>query len=185
MPPPLQGPFKFKAPLPVRFKVGRTKINPQKEPDIRMGKSFVLAMPTRVRAVQLEKAQLLLRQKLGKGKEFHMDVHATYATTKKPDGCKMGNGKGNINDFVARVPAGKVVMHIPTISPFAEFMPQQPIYRGFRVIAGKLPVPVRFRSQNNIFPMDRIDLQMSPAEVARQGQAEKPPRLSHARRAAA
>lgn len=45
---------------------------------------------------------------LGRSKEMLTNVHATYPVTRKPEGVKMGQGKGSIDHFVARVPAGKL-----------------------------------------------------------------------------
>ena len=44
---------------------------------------------------------------LGRSKEVHATVHATYPVTRKAEGVKMGQGKGAIHHFVARVPAGR------------------------------------------------------------------------------
>lgn len=56
--------------------------------------------------------------------------------------------------------AGKVLFHIPQISPFG-FLPKgalgAPNFGAFKAVAGKLPFPVVFRQQNNFFEMDRVE----------------------------
>ena len=43
----------------------------------------------------------MLRRRLGRGREFGINVHATYAVTRKPEGGKQGQGKGAIDRFVS------------------------------------------------------------------------------------
>mmetsp|Transcript_94441 Transcript_94441/g.237021 ORF Transcript_94441/g.237021 Transcript_94441/m.237021 type:complete len:155 (-) Transcript_94441:58-522(-) len=144
-------PIRFKAPLPVRFKVPKGKIVPlpPNKPDIVLGKSLVAARPNRITADEIEQARKTLRRHLGRKGDFMINIHATYAVTKKPEGVKMGQGKGNIDRFVARVPAGKTMFYIPSLNPIPGFNPN--LYH-FRVIASSLPMATKFRLQNNIFP---------------------------------
>mmetsp|Transcript_50057 Transcript_50057/g.100819 ORF Transcript_50057/g.100819 Transcript_50057/m.100819 type:complete len:155 (-) Transcript_50057:181-645(-) len=144
-------PIRFKAPLPVRFKVPKGVIVPlpANKPDVVLGKSLVAATPHRVKAEQIELGRKILRRHLGRKGDFLINIHATYAVTKKPEGVKMGQGKGNIEYFVARVPAGQVMFHIPSLNPLLGYKPNMAV---FREIADKLPMSSRFRMQNNIFP---------------------------------
>mmetsp|Transcript_10421 Transcript_10421/g.36576 ORF Transcript_10421/g.36576 Transcript_10421/m.36576 type:complete len:155 (-) Transcript_10421:146-610(-) len=144
-------PIRFKPPLPVRFKVPKGKILPlpQNQPDIQLGKSIVATRPHRVSADQIEYARKILRRYMGRKGDFLINVHATYAVTKKPEGVKMGQGKGNIDRFVARVPAGRVMFHVPSLNPLAGFSPN---FAAFREVAHLMPMACKFRVQNNTFP---------------------------------
>ncbi|CAE7862389.1 rplP, partial [Symbiodinium microadriaticum] len=124
MPPPVR----YKPPLPVRFKVPKGNIVPlaPNEPDIQLGKTLVAAKPHRITADQIELGRRTLRRLMGRKGDFLVNVHATYAVscldqassvTQKPHGTmaasvKMGQGKGNIEYFVARVPAGRVMFKL-------------------------------------------------------------------------
>ncbi|KFG28285.1 putative 50S ribosomal protein L16 [Toxoplasma gondii TgCatPRC2] len=160
-------PFRFKAPQEVRIKVPIGRIPPAVGPEIRLGKSIVAVAPHRVTAEQLEDARRVLRRVLGRSKEVHQNVHATYAVTRKPEGTKMGQGKGSIDRFVARVPAGRILFHIPQINPFHPFPEVEPNFAAFKAIAPRLPVPVAFREQNNFFQMHSVK------DLIRKRQAEE------------
>ncbi|OEH74317.1 ribosomal protein [Cyclospora cayetanensis] len=149
-------PVRFKPPQQVRIKCPKGRIVPLNEPEVKLGKTIVAAAPHRITAEQLEQARRTLRRYLGRSKEMLANVHATYPVTRKAEGVKMGQGKGAIDHFVARVPAGRVLFHIPQINPFHALLPQSPNYRAFKAVAGKLPFPVVFREQNNYFPMDSV-----------------------------
>mmetsp|Transcript_79911 Transcript_79911/g.212078 ORF Transcript_79911/g.212078 Transcript_79911/m.212078 type:complete len:155 (-) Transcript_79911:29-493(-) len=144
-------PIRYKAPLPVRFKVPKGVIVPlpPNQPDIVLGKSMVAATPHRIQAEQIELGRKILRRYLGRKGDFLINIHATFAVTKKPEGVKMGQGKGNIEYFVSRVPAGQVMFHIPSMNPLPGYRPNMSV---FREIADKLPMSSRFRMQNNTFP---------------------------------
>jgi len=143
-------PLRYKAPLPVRFKVPKGIINPLEGPDIVMGKSVIAAAPYCVTADQIEIGRRVIRRFITRRKEFMINIHATYAVTKKPAGVKMGQGKGDIDHFVARVPAGRAMFTIPQITPIPGM---QFNFSAFKQIGDKLPMPVRFRDQNNHFDL--------------------------------
>lgn len=150
------GPIIYKSPLPVRLKAPKGRIIPLLGPDIKIGKSLICASPKRIKEEKLTEMRQTIKRYLGKKKEFFVDVHATYAVTKKPDGTKMGQGKGLIDHFVARVPVGKTIFHIPTISPFASLGFSNPVYKALKKACAKVAVPCVFRSHNNIFRVHNI-----------------------------
>ncbi|CAD2093912.1 mitochondrial ribosomal protein L16 precursor, putative [Plasmodium vinckei brucechwatti] len=149
-------PIIYKSPLPVRLKAPKGRITPLNEPDIKIGKSLIAACPKRIRGEKLEEMKQIIRKYLGKKKEYFINVHATYSVTKKPDGTKMGQGKGLIDYFVARVPSGKAIFHIPTISPFVSLGFDDSVYKVLKKAAAKVAIPCIFRSQNNIFKVNNI-----------------------------
>ncbi|SBT46611.1 mitochondrial ribosomal protein L16 precursor, putative [Plasmodium ovale wallikeri] len=149
-------PIIYKSPLPVRLKAPKGRITPLNAPDIKIGKSLIAACPKRIRGEKLAEMKQIIRKYLGKKKEYFIDVHATYSVTKKPDGTKMGQGKGLIDYFVARVPSGKTIFHIPTISPFNSLGFDDPVYKVLKKAAAKVAIPCIFRTQNNLFRVHNI-----------------------------
>ncbi|GAB68647.1 50S ribosomal protein L16 [Plasmodium cynomolgi strain B] len=149
-------PVIYKPPLPVRLKAPKGRIVPLNGPDIKIGKSLIAACPKRIRAEKLAEMKQIIRRYLGKKKEYFIDVHATYSVTKKPDGTKMGQGKGIIDYFVARVPTGKTIFHIPSISPFNSLGFEDPVYKVLKKAAAKVAIPCVFRTQNNIFRINNV-----------------------------
>mmetsp|Transcript_44199 Transcript_44199/g.96136 ORF Transcript_44199/g.96136 Transcript_44199/m.96136 type:complete len:156 (+) Transcript_44199:48-515(+) len=149
MPPPIR----YKPPLPVRFKVPKGNILPlaQNEQDVQLGKTLVAAKPHRITADQIETGRRILRRYMGRKGDFLVNVHATYSVTRKPHGVKMGQGKGNIEFFVARVPAGRVMFKIPSLNPIPGYNPN---LAAFREIADQMPMATKFRQQYNVFPGD-------------------------------
>ncbi|CAD7935599.1 unnamed protein product [Amoebophrya sp. A120] len=143
------GPVRYKAPLPVRFKVNKGRLLFQKDPEVKIGKSIVAAQQQCVTAHHLETARRMLRKSLGKDKPFLMNVHATFARTKKSQGVKMGKGQGAISYFVARVSAGKPIITVPTLAKF----PGVPanLYT-LKCIVDIMPMACRLREQYNHFP---------------------------------
>eukprot|EP00933_Yihiella_yeosuensis_P052765 TRINITY_DN50882_c0_g1_i1.p1 TRINITY_DN50882_c0_g1~~TRINITY_DN50882_c0_g1_i1.p1 ORF type:complete len:161 (-),score=27.12 TRINITY_DN50882_c0_g1_i1:124-606(-) len=144
-------PVRYKPPTPVRFKVPKGKIVPlaPNQQDIKLGKSLVAAKCHRVTADQIELGRKILRRFMGRKGDFLVNVHATYAVTRKPQGVKMGQGKGAIDHFVARVPAGRAMFHLPSLNPIPGYAPN---LHAFREIADKMPMATTFRQQYNIFP---------------------------------
>eukprot|EP00920_Eleutheroschizon_duboscqi_P020478 GHVT01048498.1.p1 GENE.GHVT01048498.1~~GHVT01048498.1.p1 ORF type:complete len:219 (+),score=35.38 GHVT01048498.1:246-902(+) len=182
---PSCGPIKLKTPGPERWRLTKSSIPPLWQADVRLGKSLVASAPQCVKDKHLENIRSHFRRLLGKGKEVMINVHATFARTKKVDGCKMGNGKGEINHYVARVPAGRVLFHIPASNPFSFLLPSplpfesrgasspslpspspprpppsvpsRPNYSALHSVVSKMPMACNFRAQYSFFPMDSLD----------------------------
>merc|ERR1712054_213688 len=108
---------------------GRILPLPPNKPDIQLGKSLVAAAPHRVSAEQIELSRKILRRFMGRKGDYLVNIHATYAVTKKPEGVKMGQGKGNIHRFVARVPAGRVMFRLPALSAFPGVDPKLRVFQ--------------------------------------------------------
>ncbi|ORM40520.1 uncharacterized protein BXIN_2212 [Babesia sp. Xinjiang] len=147
-------PFFYKAPLAIPRKVPKGRIIPLCSPDIRIGKCLITLTPKRIKAESLDKLRFSLKRILSKQKERNVDVHATYAVTKNPEGVKMGQGKGRIHHYVARVPAGYPVVHLPQLKPLNGS--KHPLFWGFARAVGNLPLRCRFRSQQNEFEIDKL-----------------------------
>eukprot|EP01066_Platyproteum_vivax_P002147 Platyproteum_vivax@DN12631_c0_g1_i1.p1 len=145
-------PVYFKVPDQIRLKAPISKIVPILEPDIKLGKSIVAALPHRVTAKQIENSRRVIRRIIGRRKEFFVNIHATYAVSRKPPMTKQGQGKGDIHHFVARVPAGRTMFYLPSANPFPGFLSP---YVGLKDIVNKMPMHCNLRAQFNFFPMDK------------------------------
>ncbi|GFE54803.1 ribosomal protein L16 [Babesia ovis] len=149
-------PIFYKAPLAVPRKVPKGRILPLSSPDIRLGKCLITLTPRRIKAESLEKLRFALKRILNRQKERNVDVHATYAVTQNPEGVKMGQGKGKIHHYVARVPAGYPIVHLPQLKPLVGT--KEPLFWGFARAVGNIPASCGFRSQQNQFDVDNVSL---------------------------
>ncbi|CDR94215.1 ribosomal protein L16, putative [Babesia bigemina] len=145
-----------KAPLAVAHKVPKGRILPLFSPDVHLGKSLITLTPGRIKAESLEKLRFALKRILSKQKERSVNVHATYAVTRNPDGVKMGQGKGRIHHYVARVPAGSSILHLPQLRALGGI--RAPLFGGFSRAVGNLPTACGFRSQQNNFEIDNLSI---------------------------
>ena len=154
-------PFVFKPPKPVQFKVAQGKIPPIHNPEIMMGKTLVAQGAMRVTAEQLEAAKKAIKKHIGKDREFRMNVHATFSRTERPFGIKRGQGRGGISEFVARVPAGRVLFQIPQLTPIAGLRPN---WSSFRTVGLSMHARCQFRDQTNQFRMDQVNISTPASE---------------------
>merc|ERR1712194_155735 len=83
-----------------------------------MGKSIVPTTPCLLKQSQIDMANFLFRKWYSRDTEWKVNIHATYARTKPPFGCKMGQGRGNIHHYVGICQAGKPAFTLPQITPF-------------------------------------------------------------------
>jgi ribosomal protein L16/L10AE len=152
-------PFVYKPPRPVQFKVFQGKIPAIVDPDIKMGKTLVAQGAMRVTAEQLEAAKKAIKKQLGKEREFRMNVHATFSRTERPFGVKRGQGRGGISEYVARVPAGRVLFQIPGLTPGEGTMGAiRPNWSSFRTVGLAMHARCQFRDQTNQFRMDQVNI---------------------------
>mgnify|MGYP001122041701 CR=1 FL=1 len=154
-------PFVYKPPKPVQFKVAQGKIPPILNPEIMMGKTLVAQGAMRVTAEQLEAAKKAIKKHIGKDREFRMNVHATFSRTERPFGIKRGQGQGGISEFVARVPAGRVLFQIPQLTPSQGLRPN---WSSFRTVGLSMHARCQFRDQTNQFRMDQVSISTPASE---------------------
>ena len=159
-------PFVYKPPRPIQFKVSQGKIPPIVDPEIKMGKTLVAQGAMRVTAEQLEAAKKAIRKQLGKEREFRMNVHATFSRTERPFGVKRGQGRGGISEYVARVPAGRVLFQIPGLTPGEGASSIRPNWSSFRTVGLAMHARCQFRDQTNQFSMDQVNIS-TPAKQQR------------------
>eukprot|EP00389_Voromonas_pontica_P018480 GDKH01029068.1.p1 GENE.GDKH01029068.1~~GDKH01029068.1.p1 ORF type:complete len:194 (-),score=4.55 GDKH01029068.1:77-658(-) len=147
-------PVNYKPPKPVQLRAPKGTPVRLSSPDTMLGKTIVATMPHRISQNQLENMRRNIRHHVGKKAEINMNVHATYGVTAKPHGCKMGQGRGPIVKYVARVAAGRALFNLPAVNPLADFGPLRPNFMALKKWTAALPVTVQVRSQNNIFEVD-------------------------------
>ena len=149
----------------MQFKVAQGKIPPLLNPDIQMGKTLVAQGAMRVTAEQLEAAKKAIKKHIGKDREFRMNVHATFSRTERPFGVKRGQGRGGISEYVARVPAGRVLFQIPGLTPGdASLGHIRPNWSSFRTVGLAMHARCQYRDQTNQFKMDQLNI-ATPAKV--------------------
>ena len=123
-----------------------------------MGKTLVAQQPLRISADQLDATRKTMRKFLGKYREFRILVNATLAVCRRPQGTKRGQGRGSIDRYVARVPAGRPIVQVPAVTPLPLVYPN---WQAFRSVACALPGKFQFRDQTNHFAMDRASAGVS------------------------
>jgi ribosomal protein L16/L10AE len=161
-------PFVYKPPRPVQFKVFQGKIPSIINPDIQMGKTLVAQGAMRVTAEQLEAAKKVIKKQIGKEREFRMNVHATFSRTERPFGVKRGQGRGGISEYVARVPAGRVLFQIPGLTPGEGTAGAlKPNWSAFRTVGLAMNARCQFRDQTNQFKMDQVNISTPAREQLR------------------
>jgi ribosomal protein L16/L10AE len=161
-------PFVYKPPRPVQFKVSQGKIPPIHNPEIMIGKTLVAQGAMRVTAEQLEAAKKAIKKQIGKEREFRMNVHATFSRTERPFGVKRGQGRGGISEYVARVPAGRVLFQIPGLTPGDGVASSiRPNWSAFRTVGLAMHARCQFRDQTNQFRMDQINISTPAKEQIR------------------
>lgn len=151
-------PFQYKPPRPIQFKVPQGKIPPILNPEIMTGKTLVAQNAMRITAEQLESAKKAIKKQLGKEREFRMCVHATFARTARPFGIKRGQGRGDISEYVARVPAGRALFQIPGMTPGEGAGTIKPNWSSFRTVGLAMHSRCQFRDQTNQFKMDQVSI---------------------------
>ena len=164
-------PVQFKPPKAVQIRVAQGEIRRLSAPEVKMGKSLVPSQALRITADQLDDARKTMRRVLGKFREFRMDVHATFPVCERPQGVKRGQGRGPIHHHVARVPAGRPIVSMPSLTTAGTVN-----WAAFRAVSFTLPAAFKFRDQTNCFAFDRVRAEI-PARFQRQpapGNAGRP-----------
>jgi ribosomal protein L16/L10AE len=157
-------PILFRPPKPIQIRTPHGEIPRMSNPEIQMGKTLVAMQSLRITADQLDAARKTMRRILGKQREFRVNVHATFPVCKRPQGTKRGQGRGPIDHHVARVAAGKPIIHIPALTPTIGGHQVPVNWWAFRTVACGLPSKFQFRDQSNSFEFDRINCSL-PARL--------------------
>jgi large subunit ribosomal protein L16 len=94
----------------------------------------------RITARQIEAARRAMTRHIKRGGKIWIRVFPDVPITKKPIEVRMGKGKGNVEDWVAKIKPGKVLYEMQGVS-------EDIAREAFRRAAAKLPVSTTFVSR--------------------------------------
>ena len=92
---------------------------------------------SRVTARQIEAARIAMTRYVKRGGKVWIRIFPDKPITKKPAETRMGKGKGNPEEWVAVVKAGRMLYEM-------EGVPPNIAREAMRLAAHKLPMPTRF-----------------------------------------
>lgn len=91
----------------------------------------------RLTARQIESARRAMVRHIKRGGKIWIRVFPDKPITNKPAEVRMGNGKGNVEYYVAEIQPGKVLYEMDGVS-------EKLAREAFRLAAAKLPMPTIF-----------------------------------------
>lgn len=91
----------------------------------------------RLTARQIESARRAMVRHIKRGGKIWIRVFPDKPITNKPAEVRMGNGKGNVEYYVAEIQPGKVLYEMDGVS-------EELAREAFRLAAAKLPLPTVF-----------------------------------------
>lgn len=91
----------------------------------------------RLTARQIESARRAMVRHIKRGGKIWIRVFPDKPITNKPAEVRMGNGKGNVEYYVAEIQPGKVLYEMDGVT-------EQMAREAFRLAAAKLPMPTVF-----------------------------------------
>ena len=94
---------------------------------------------------QIEAARIAMTREIKnykKGKLW-INIFPHLAKTKKPAEVRMGSGKGNVEEWVAVVKAGKIMFEMSEVS-------EEVAKEAFRLAGHKLPIKTKFVKKNEV-----------------------------------
>lgn len=94
----------------------------------------------RLTARQIESARRAMVRHIKRGGKIWIRVFPDKPITNKPAEVRMGNGKGNVEYYVAEIQPGKVLYEMDGVS-------EELAREAFRLAAAKLPLPCVFVSR--------------------------------------
>ena len=92
-----------------------------------------------ITARQIEAARIAMTRYIKEFKrgKVYINIFPHLARTKKPAEVRMGSGKGNVEEWVAVVKAGKVMFELGDVT-------EEIAREAFRLASHKLPIKTRF-----------------------------------------
>ncbi len=85
---------------------------------------------------QIESARIAMTRHMQRQGKVWIRIFPDKPITSKPLEVRMGKGKGNLDHYVARVRAGRIMFELDGV-------PEKLAYEALRLAAQKLPVPTR------------------------------------------
>jgi large subunit ribosomal protein L16 len=97
-------------------------------------------MRGRITARQIEAARRAMTRHVKRGGKIWIRIFPDVPVTKKPLEVRMGNGKGNVEYWVAKIQPGRMLYEMEGVS-------EEVAREAFRLAAAKLPVTTAFVSR--------------------------------------
>ncbi len=85
---------------------------------------------------QIESARIAMTRHMQRQGKVWIRIFPDKPITSKPLEVRMGKGKGNLDHYVARIRAGRIMFELDGV-------PQELAYEALRLAAQKLPVPTK------------------------------------------
>ncbi|MGX7589078.1 50S ribosomal protein L16 [Candidatus Vidania fulgoroideorum] len=89
---------------------------------------------------QIESARIVINKTIKKSGKLIIRVYPDYPKTKKPIEVRMGNGKGEIEDYYFRVKPGKIIFELSSSEKMAK--------KACKLSSFKLPIKVVLEKRN-------------------------------------
>jgi len=120
---------------------GRTKGRSKGGDTVAFGEFGIQSQePGWITARQIEAARIAITRHVKRGGKVYIRIFPDKPISKKPAETRMGKGKGNPEEWVAVVKAGRVMFEL-------EGVPEDIARAAFRLAHHKLPVATRFVSR--------------------------------------
>jgi len=95
-----------------------------------------------ITANQIEAARVAMTRFMKRGGKVRINIFPHMPLTKKPLGTRQGKGKGNVEEWVAVVKAGKIMFEVTDVS-------EEIAREALRLASHKLPIKTKFVMKEN------------------------------------
>ena len=95
-----------------------------------------------ITANQIEAARVAMTRYMKRGGKVYINIFPHMPLTKKPLGTRQGKGKGNVEEWVAVVKAGKIMFEVTDVS-------EEIAREALRLASHKLPIKTKFVMKEN------------------------------------
>ena len=90
-----------------------------------------------ITANQIEAARVAMTRYMKRGGKVYINIFPHMPLTKKPLGTRQGKGKGNVEEWVAVVKAGKIMFEVSEVT-------EDIAREALRLASHKLPIKTKF-----------------------------------------
>ena len=95
-----------------------------------------------ITANQIEAARVAMTRYMKRGGKVYINIFPHMPLTKKPLGTRQGKGKGNVEEWVAVVKAGKIMFEVKDVT-------EEIAREALRLASHKLPIKTKFVMKEN------------------------------------
>ena len=95
-----------------------------------------------ITANQIEAARVAMTRYMKRGGKVYINIFPHMPLTKKPLGTRQGKGKGNVEEWVAVVKAGKIMFEVKDVT-------EDIAREALRLASHKLPIKTKFVMKEN------------------------------------